>query len=99
MKITDVMRRRWLRIAVSAAIAATLSSRLAPFIPAEQPDAKPAGIRGRIVLPRAGHDWMSQQVEEPCILSNPKVPGRLIMLYSAVSSTNRVVAAVIPRNL
>jgi hypothetical protein len=37
---------------------------------------------------------MSQQVEEPCILPNPKLPGRLIMFYSAVSSSNRVVAAI-----
>ena len=51
-------------------------------------------IRGNIVLPRAGHDWMSQQVEEPCILPNPKAPGRLIMFYSAVSSSNRDVAAI-----
>lgn len=94
MKIPDVTRLRWLKTAVWIAIAAVLSSRLAPFTPAEQPDAKPAGIRGKIVLPRAGHDWMSQQVEEPCILPNPKVPGRLIMFYSAVSSSNRVVAAV-----
>jgi len=46
------------------------------------------------VLARASHEWMSQQVEEPCILPNPKVPGRLIMSYSAVSSSNRVVAAI-----
>jgi len=38
-------------------------------------------IRGEIVLARADHDWMSQQIEEPCILPNPKVPGRLIMFY------------------
>jgi len=37
---------------------------------------------------------MSQQIEEPCILPNPKVPGRLIMFYSAVSSSDRVVAAI-----
>jgi len=53
-----------------------------------------AGIRGEVVLARASRDWMSQQIEEPCILPNPKVPGRLIMFYSAVSSSNRVVAAV-----
>jgi hypothetical protein len=37
---------------------------------------------------------MSQQVEEPCILPNPKVPGRLVMFYSAVPSSNRSVAAI-----
>ncbi|MBI4557197.1 MAG: hypothetical protein HY706_06400 [Candidatus Hydrogenedentes bacterium] len=51
-------------------------------------------IRGEIVLARSSHEWMSQQIEEPCILANPKVPGRLIMFYSAVSSSNRVVAAI-----
>lgn len=65
-----------------------------PFALAQEPDTRPAAIRGEIVLPRAGHDWMSQRVEEPCILPNPKVPGRLVMFYSAVSSSNRVVAAI-----
>lgn len=51
-------------------------------------------VRGEIVLARADHAWMSQQIEEPCILPNPKVPGRLIMFYSAVSSSDRVVAAI-----
>jgi hypothetical protein len=54
----------------------------------------PAAVRGQIVLARASHDWMSQQIEEPCILVNPKAPDRLIMLYSAISSADRVVAAV-----
>ena len=53
-----------------------------------------AAVRGSIVLSRASHGWMSQQIEEPCILPNPKMPGRLIMFYSAVSSSNRVVAAI-----
>ena len=56
--------------------------------------ARPAAIRGEVVLARSSHDWMSQQIEEPCILHNPKVAGRLIMFYSAVSSSDRVVAAV-----
>lgn len=37
---------------------------------------------------------MSQQIEEPCILPNPKVPERLIMLYGAVPAANRNTAAV-----
>ena len=37
-------------------------------------EAHPAATRGEIVLARANHDWMSQQIEEPCILPNPKVP-------------------------
>jgi len=57
-------------------------------------DAAPAAVRGEMVLSRASHAWMSQQIEEPCILPNPKVPGRLIMLYGAVPSANRNFAAV-----
>lgn len=53
-----------------------------------------AAIRGEIVLPRSGIVWMSQQVEEPCILPNPKVPGRLIMFYSAVSKSNPAEASI-----
>ncbi len=51
-------------------------------------------IRGAIVLSRASHEWMSQQIEEPCILPNPKAPGRLIMFYSAVPASNRSVAYI-----
>ncbi len=51
-------------------------------------------VHGEMVLERASHEWMSQQIEEPCILPNPKVPGQLIMLFSAISAKNRVVAAV-----
>ena len=80
--------------AVAMAIVWTMSSRPASFAWTEQPRPRPGAIRGEIILPRAGHDWMSQQVEEPCILPNPKAPGRLIMFYSAVSSSNRVVAAI-----
>ncbi|MBI5093382.1 MAG: hypothetical protein HZB26_13200 [Candidatus Hydrogenedentes bacterium] len=54
----------------------------------------PTGVRGEIVLPRASHEWMSQQVEEPCILPNPKAPGRLIMFYSAVPASNRSICAI-----
>jgi hypothetical protein len=53
-----------------------------------------AGVRGEVVLARASHEWMSQQIEEPCILPNPKVPGRLVMLYGAVPASNRSYAAV-----
>ncbi|HRZ38956.1 MAG TPA: hypothetical protein P5534_21640, partial [Candidatus Paceibacterota bacterium] len=44
---------------------------------------QPPPIRGEIVLARASHPWMSQQIEEPCLLPHPKVPGRLIMFSSA----------------
>lgn len=55
---------------------------------------EPGAVRGEIVLSRSSHDWMSQQIEEPCILANPKVPGRLVMFYSAVGAPDRVVAAI-----
>ena len=58
------------------------------------PAPKDAAVHGEIVLARASHDWMSQQIEEPCILPNPKVPGRLIMFYGAVPASNRNFAAV-----
>lgn len=51
-------------------------------------------VRGEMILSRASHAWMSQQIEEPCILPNPKVPGKLLMLYSAVPADNRVLCAV-----
>jgi len=60
----------------------------------EAPLASPTPIRGQIVLARASNPWMSQQIEEPCILPNPKDPARLIMFYGAVSASNRAVAAI-----
>lgn len=57
-------------------------------------DENSGAVRGEMILARADHEWMSQQIEEPCILPNPKMPGRLIMFYSAVSAADRVVAAV-----
>lgn len=60
----------------------------------DSPIAQPAAVRGEIVLARASHAWMSQQIEEPCILPNPKVPGRLIMFYGAVPASDRNMAAV-----
>jgi len=56
--------------------------------------APPAAVRGEIVLARSSHEWMSQQIEEPCILRNPKAPGRLIMFYGAVPASNRNIAAI-----
>lgn len=57
-------------------------------------DAPPHAVRGQIVLARSSHEWMSQQIEEPCILPNPKAPGRLIMFYGAVPASNRNIAAI-----
>ncbi|MCL4191942.1 MAG: hypothetical protein KJZ87_09365, partial [Thermoguttaceae bacterium] len=81
--------RHWMKRALASAAAAAL---LWPrsFCPAASAEA----VRGEIVLPRASQEWMSQQVEEPCVLPNPKVPGRLVMLYSAVPSTDRSVCAI-----
>lgn len=86
-------RRAWLTTLASIAISARVSSGLAALPPAHLSSTKPA-LQGKIILSRASHAWMSQQVEEPCVLPNPKVPGRLIMFYSAVSSSNRIVAAI-----
>jgi len=82
-------------IAVATRVILAMTLTLArALIWAGEPGTQPPPIRGEIVLSRASHPWMSQQIEEPCILPNPKVPGRLIMFYSAVASSNRVVAAV-----
>jgi len=57
-------------------------------------DAAPAAVHGEMILARGDHEWMSQQIEEPCILPNPKNPERLIMLYGAVPASNRSTAAI-----
>lgn len=77
---------------VAIAIVVVTLSQLSSFAHAQSPKVNPAAIRGEIVLSRSSHAWMSQQIEEPCILPNPKVPGRLVMLYSAISSSSKVVA-------
>ena len=61
---------------------------------ADDRGAKGETLRGDIVLARADHPWMSQQVQEPCVLPNPKDPERLIMFYSGVPSSNRGVCAI-----
>lgn len=60
----------------------------------ETPPSESGSVRGEIVLARASNAWMSQQIEEPCILPNPKIPGRLIMFYGAVPASNRNTAAI-----
>lgn len=47
-----------------------------------------------LVVDRVGHDWQSQQVQEPCILPNPKQPGRLVMFYSGVPAANRAICYI-----
>src|ERR1035441_1625195 len=46
-------------------------------------------IRGEVIIKRTASAWESQQVQEPCILPNPKDPARLVMFYSGVPATNR----------
>ena len=50
-------------------------------------------VNGRIIIDRTNSEWQSQQVQEPCILPNPKVPGRLVMIYSGVPKSNRAICA------
>ncbi len=45
--------------------------------------------RGEVIIKRAEAGWESQQIQEPCILPNPKDPSRLVMFYSGVPATNR----------
>jgi hypothetical protein len=46
-------------------------------------------IRREVIIKRTASLWESQQVQEPCILPNPKDPARQIMFYSGVPATNR----------
>lgn len=54
----------------------------------------PASIRGEVIIKRTMAAWESQQVQEPCILPNPKNPARLVMFYSGVPATNRDVCFI-----
>ncbi|MEI2726592.1 MAG: hypothetical protein V9H26_24660 [Verrucomicrobiota bacterium] len=56
---------------------------------AAETDAPPKRIRGEVIINRTAAPWESQQVQEPCILPNPKDPTRLVMFYSGVPATNR----------
>lgn len=82
------------RTTIIAAFAFAFASALAFSANAGEIGEKPCAVEGKLILSRADHDWMSQQIEEPCVLPNPKVPGRLIMFYSAISASDRVVAAI-----
>ena len=46
-------------------------------------------IRGEVIINRTNSAWEAQQVQEPCILPNPKDPARLVMFYSGVPAANR----------
>jgi hypothetical protein len=47
------------------------------------------GVRGERIIDRTAAGWESQQVQEPCILENPKDPSRLVMFYSGVPAADR----------
>jgi hypothetical protein len=51
--------------------------------------ASPSAIRGQVIINRQTAPWESQQVQEPCIIPNPKDPTRLVMFYSGVPASNR----------
>jgi len=51
--------------------------------------AEPAAVRGRIFIDRLSAAWQSQQVQEACVLPNPKDPEKLVMFYSGVPASNR----------
>ncbi|MFZ2657903.1 MAG: hypothetical protein WAX69_23425 [Victivallales bacterium] len=48
----------------------------------------PWTVRGEVIINRKAAAWESQQVQEPCILPNPKDPTRLVMFYSGVPASN-----------
>lgn len=78
-------RRTWLTAAASIGAGMVLT----PFAAADAP-----AIRGERIMARADHKWMSQQIQEPCILPNPKQPDRLVMFYSGIPTSNRNLCAV-----
>src|ERR1700722_16262820 len=51
-------------------------------------------VRGEVIINRTNSAWESQQVQEPCILPNPKDPARLVMFFSGVPATNRNVCFI-----
>jgi len=72
------MKKIWLAVSV---FVATISGA------ASAQTARP--IRAEVIINRMAAPWESQQVQEPCILPNPKDPMRLVMLYSGVPASNR----------
>lgn len=50
----------------------------------------PESARGKIIIPRQSATWSSRQVQEPCILPNPKDPERLVMFYSGVPEKEQI---------
>jgi len=77
-----------MRTAALALIAALVSTPDSPVLAAAAAAARKP-IRGEVIVIRTNAAWESQQVQEPCILPNPKDPERLVMFYSGVPATNR----------
>lgn len=46
-------------------------------------------VRGERIIDRTTASWQSQQIQEPCILVNPKDPSKLVMFYSGVPAADR----------
>ncbi|MBL9205708.1 MAG: Gfo/Idh/MocA family oxidoreductase [Opitutaceae bacterium] len=59
------------------------------FLPSTRAANPRPPARGKVIIDRTSFPWESQQVQEPCILPNPKDPTRLVMFYSGVPAANR----------
>ncbi|MBE7540702.1 MAG: hypothetical protein HS122_20115 [Opitutaceae bacterium] len=80
------------RIAVSPILAALFAFAAIP--PASARDPAPQTIRGEIIIHRSDAAWQSQQLQEACILPNPRDPSRLVMFYSGVPKSDRFLCEV-----
>ena len=68
------------RLLLLVAAVAAVSSRCAESV---------QSVRGVRFVDRTSAAWQSQQVQEPCIVPNPRDPTRLVMLYSGVPAADR----------
>lgn len=73
---------------------ALLLTLLPSFAHAQPHPTFPGKVRGEIIINRADGAWESQQVQESCILPHPRDPQKLVMFYSGVPKTNRVLCEV-----
>lgn len=91
-----VVKNKVLPISVIVGLVASVFvlDRVSLLTPKRAPSSAPSTTYGKIVLDRTGKEWESQQVEEPCILQNPKDPSRLLMFYSGVSSSHKSIAEI-----
>lgn len=75
-------------IAAIGLAALVWSAGIAPLCAADATD-PPKPVRGELIISRKHAQWQSQQIQEPCVLPNPKDPTRLVMFYSGTPATNR----------